>query len=627
MALLMPKTTPEQDAIGKKLRQKVRVRRGGITFVGPKGVGKTRIVGVVHSKAPKDEKTLNLFAACKTDHADKQAAEVGVATGCKPLTMGRLTTVKAALKSSASATFTITPTSLGNLLNPDHALHDKFIATLKASDVTCIRLALDEAHKAYGGSSNKPARIAAWREALAKEGIALVVTAVTATPLWDVKSKAQVGLANRACTVLGLEIGKGETAVEVLTDNMVAVSDEQAKAIFAVTRPLQTTAPEKFERRELAIPGGIERSAELAARIADARPLLLGLALDGPQGHIDRLNAFKGCTSMAVVQKVLDTYAIEGALPEEGVQCKVVVEAADGKLALSEEATLVRSNVILVVDTLEARKYLVEQLKDRAENDDDARPMEFFDLTTKDPATFNANLAGFHAATTRMTSGHNIGIIEPSQLEGSNEFGKNVFTILAIGDFPSYLLSQGAGRLARPVPMVAGDLVPVDGYNAVHLASKWQSAVRGALKARTSHTKPLPVAENELLTKYEAERKEELEELFGEAEEDETDTVYERVATSAKQLVKLDAAMCLLEPCDLATTYLGAVLDDEKKEALLAQAFGKKLGDEGGAKRDRAGSVLAKYAPSSVVAPDEDKEDEVMADADDAEVSDSDDEA
>ena len=56
--------------------------------------------------------------------------------------------------------------------------------------------------------SNKPARIAAWRKALAEEGIALVVTAVTATPLWDVKSKAQVGLAKRACTVLGLEVGE-----------------------------------------------------------------------------------------------------------------------------------------------------------------------------------------------------------------------------------------------------------------------------------------------------------------------------------------------------------------------------------------------------------------------------------
>ena len=183
-----PETTPEQGAIGKILRQKLRGhiqsanRRGGITLVGPKGVGKTRIVGTVHSKAPKDETTLNLFAACKTDHAEKQAAEVGVAAGCKPLTLGRLSAVKAALKSSASATFTITPTSFVNLLTPKRPLHEKCIGTLKELGVTCIRLTLDEAHKAYGGSSNKPARMAAWREALAEKDIALVLTAVTATP-------------------------------------------------------------------------------------------------------------------------------------------------------------------------------------------------------------------------------------------------------------------------------------------------------------------------------------------------------------------------------------------------------------------------------------------------------------
>ena len=73
MAKSVPNTTPEQLAIGKKLRQTLRghiqTRRGGITFVGPKGVGKTRIMGLVHSKAPKGERTLNLFAACVATHA------------------------------------------------------------------------------------------------------------------------------------------------------------------------------------------------------------------------------------------------------------------------------------------------------------------------------------------------------------------------------------------------------------------------------------------------------------------------------------------------------------------------------------------------------------------------------
>ena len=208
----MPNTTPEQVTIGKKIRQALRLHiptgRGGVTFVGPKGVGKTRIMGLVHSKAPKDEVTLNLFACCKTDHAEKQATDVGVAVGGKPLTLGRLSAVSAALKSSASATATLTPASFGNLLNPNHEFHKKFFGALKASRVTCIRLAIDEAHKAYGGCSNKPARIAAWREALSEHKVALVVTGVTATPLWDGKGKAQAGLAKRACTVLGVEVGE-----------------------------------------------------------------------------------------------------------------------------------------------------------------------------------------------------------------------------------------------------------------------------------------------------------------------------------------------------------------------------------------------------------------------------------
>ena len=55
MAKSVPNTTPEQVSIGKKLRQTLRGHiqtcRGGITFVGPKGVGKTRIMGLVRLRA------------------------------------------------------------------------------------------------------------------------------------------------------------------------------------------------------------------------------------------------------------------------------------------------------------------------------------------------------------------------------------------------------------------------------------------------------------------------------------------------------------------------------------------------------------------------------------------------
>ena len=75
--------------------------------------------------------------------------------------------------------------------------------------------------------------------------------------------------------------------------------------------------------------------------------------------------------------------------------------------------------------------------------------------------------------------------------------------------------------------------------------------------------------------------------------------------------------------CATHTRFMTCAANDEKKEALLEKAFGKKL-DEGCEKRDRAGSVLAKYAPVSAVASDE--EDEVMASANETEAPDSDEE-
>ena len=240
--------------------------------------------------------------------------------------------------------------------------------------------------------------------------------------------------------------------------------------------------------------------------MSDVDPLLVGIALDGSQGHIDRLIGFKTCVSKALVQKVLDDREIDKVLPKDGIDCHEVIDGDNGSPSLGNKVT-VRANAIIVVDTPVARKYLIEQLQDRAANDEDARPMKLFDFTTKDQATFQQNIKDFHSASKSMESGHPIGIIEPSQLEGSNEFGKNVFTIIAIGAFALHLLNQGAGRLARPVPMQAGDLVPVDGYRAVHLASQWQSALVGTLNSKFSQTKPLPESANEALNNYDEECK------------------------------------------------------------------------------------------------------------------------
>lgn len=608
-----PTPTPQQEACAKQMRGMLRkhmrnrvaddpaAHHRGITFKAPKGFGKTLTMGLVNKGISKKKKVLSLYIACKSDHAEKQAEQVGVAAGDKPLTVGRLYMLKASLANGkGSATFALTPTSGGALLNPDHKLNEGVITTATAAGVEVIHLIFDEGHKGYKGRHGKPALVAAFRRKLGKKGIDVHVTSVTDTPLWDVKGKEQPRLAQRACTFLGLEVGEGEEAVDVLSsdETMVAVTSEDAKDHFAITKPLQTAPPERFERREVAIPSGAP-TQELKAYVGDAKQLLLGLALDCCPGPFDdRTKGFRIVCSKANVQKVLDDYTIESVLPKDGVQCRKVEEEADGSLKLSDEVLTVRANAIIVADTPEARAHLEKELKDRADNDEGARPMEFFDFTTKDRATLDANIAAFHEATTRMKSGHPIGFMEPSQLEGSDEFGKNVFAMLAIGAFQPHLLNQGAGRMGRPVTMKAGDLVPVGGYKAVHLASSWQTKLGGALlKASLSEADALPDREAKLLTDYKAARKKEREELFGELDGDEPDPVLERVAATAKKLAKIDASKHLSEPFDLAKTYLeaeiGSTSDEEKgeKEMHLEHVFGR--GSLEG--RNREGSVLGKY--------------------------------
>ena len=607
----MPNTpTPEQEKVAKELRQKrksiIDKGGGGMTFKGAKGTGKTLMMGRVNRKKIKDRKQLNLYVACQTAYAEKHAADVGVEAGDKPLTLGRMKMLKERLRQSNAVTFTLTPVSGGNLLNPKQNIHDEFIKTVKQAGVDVIHLEMDEGHKDYKGRSSKPARVKAFCDVLRKEGITPVVTSITATPLWDVKGKDKERLAKRACTVHGNEVGEGQTALGVLEEGMVEVSAEDTAAIFAVTKPLQTPVPEAFEKCEVALPTATP-SQEVTEYTKDAKVLLLGLALEGAQGHIDRLCGVRACTSMAVVQKVLDDYMIEGELPKDGVPCKTVIEADDGTLSLSDEVVTVRSNVLIVTDTPEARKHLMEQLKDRAENEEGARAMTFFDLTTKDRATFNANLAGFVEATKTMESGHPVGFIEPQQLEGSNDFGKGCFTIITIGNFPPHVLNQGAGRLGRPVPMEVGDHVPVDGYKAIHMASKWQTTLTCALKSK-GKTLPKPVSD--LLAKYELKRKDELEELHGDVDDEDDDPTFDRVKKTAKQLAKIDADKHLLKPYDLAKTYMEAVLDEVKKEACLKEAFGSLLDkDDEDGPRGRTGSVLATYLPVATAASDDDGDD------------------
>ena len=215
---------------------------------------------------------------------------------------------------------------------------------------------------------------------------------------------------------------------------------------------------------------------------------------------------------------------------------------------------------------------------------------------TKDRATFGQNVAAFVHATKTMPTGHAIAIIDPVQLEGSNDFGKNFFTILAVGAFPPHLLKQGAGRLGRAVKMEKGDLVPVDGYKAVQLASKWHTALASALRSKGKEV--LPKAAKDLLHDYKEARNRKLKGVFGDSYDvEKPDQLFQRVETTVKQLAKVDAAKHFLPPYDLAKTPRRRT----SQERLASWTPTTR-------RTPRAGSVLAKYSPTSNTAAGSDAE-------------------
>lgn len=522
-----------------------------------------------------------------------------------------------------------------------------------------MHLELDEVHKLYGGRGALPTLVAAWREYLRARRIVLIETGITATPKYAGEkapkaNKERERLAQRCCTLLGVPVAQKASAIATLAECTVEADAEATAAIFRETRQLQTRAPEGFESHTVAVLG-TRPSAELKGRLGDTKTLLLGLAVDGVDGHIDRFVAFKTCMSLAVAQAVVDADAgglLESVLGrKEGVKVHTVerkddvamvggedsdddAEEAEGNdaLQLSTAAATCRANTLLVADTPAAAKLIVDALKER--NDaEGARTVRIFDLATTDRGAFHKNMAGFMKAT-RASGGelhHPIGVIDPSQLESCNDFGKGCFNLVAVGALASQLLVQGPGRLGRAVPMEEGDVVPVDGYTAHHLSSKWQTTLATVFSRKPGAKESLAKPCQELLEKYEEKRKpeyaREMREDWGLEDEDEwpEDPLVERAACTAKQLHKVDKAKLLLAPHTLAKTYLEALLDEGKKKTLLDAAFG----EEG---------VLAKYkfahrsvsaavgAPQGIdfgdaAAEDDDDED------DDATVPDSDDDA
>ena len=243
------KLTPEQKA---KADEVCALRDGcladgtahrGQMLVGPPGDGKTGIVGCVNREdAPNGVKVLNLFVTSNPKQADAQADEVGA--DFKALTKRKIEskTFAEGLASSSHVTATITPTVLRNLVDgTDLKTSDALLDALLAAGYGAIHLQYDEVHKACVGRSKMPALAAAWRERLGVRKFTLIVTGITATPMYKGGGAHKSGnerarIAQRYCTLLGI---KGEACTD-LDERTVEIDTKCHEAITSVTRKLQT---------------------------------------------------------------------------------------------------------------------------------------------------------------------------------------------------------------------------------------------------------------------------------------------------------------------------------------------------------------------------------------------------
>ena len=299
------KLTPEQKEKAKKLRKlrdECLVPSSGDSggchgqmLIGPPGDGKTGIVGWVNRQPVRQPnlnnvKMLIIFVTSNPKQADAQADEVGAEFKALDKRKIQSRLFKSALRQrlSTNVVATMTPKVLRNLVDERdrHGVRKALIDALKYAELTAFHLQYDEIHKAFGGRSKMPTLMKAFSECLGAIGIHLVITGITATPLYKGEGASKAGkvrerLAQRCCMILRCPANaKDVTACDTIETCTVEIDDACHKKIVAKTGRLQAPAPKEFKTHEVAIPGP-QPSKNMCALLNDCKTLLHGIALQG----------------------------------------------------------------------------------------------------------------------------------------------------------------------------------------------------------------------------------------------------------------------------------------------------------------------------------------------------------
>jgi len=428
---------PSQVALARRATQSVNEGRP-VIICGPPGYGKTRVArGMLDSM--ERPATLTIYVAKTPALARSQAAEID-ALFKVPFVFSKLGGLLTAIQTSPPVRITMTQTMLKKLVY-EGTFDSKLMAPL--GDPT-IHVVLDEAHGYYATTNARPSN--AMRSLLQTHPTTLRVTGITATPqLDDHATKATSLFGAEPCVVEYTSAEEEQFAAELL-------SHQPRRATWKI---IPLPSPEDVEEDE---------RAALAS-------ITVGNCKAQPRVNIEGWMARDNLLNKILASQVLGSDG--GRLFQQlrypkGVSMRRVQE--DGSFA-----KITRTESVLVCFHKPAGNETALHDLESLTEAEGVRPFAVHDLRSGDlAAAAVAREAFFQDVTT--TDKTVIGIVDKGQTEGSNDFAKNVSTIVAVGNWSPAELTQLGGRLGRPCTLETNDLIP-DAHCLLHVTSEWALAV------------------------------------------------------------------------------------------------------------------------------------------------------
>ena len=441
---------PSQEALAQRFVETAEKVPTGLIIDNPPGLGKTRTLRCALDKMEQvgGPHTVDLvvYVAKTPALARSQAVEVGSHYKV-PMNMSHVKGLANALrqKNSTDSIRVCTTHTMFKSLFSKYNFVDNFMTPLGSP---CMHIVLDEVHRFYTKRSSLSTAMAAVRKYVCK----MRVTGLTATPqLDDHEGKAE--------SVLG---GKPQ---------VIKYTDDEAELFRKDLMSHCPTSNAKWKTEKLNLsPAKDERVAEYMGPLST---IVVGNVKNQGDVSINAWNARNSQIAKIIATQVHGDDNTGGELFKK-LSTKPVWKRVEEDGSNSDKK---RPHSALVVHRHPAGGELHHEMLKSLVDEEGVQPFTVHDLRATDLATFHETLERFTKDVT-TTDGMVLAIVDKRQIEGTNDYAKNVSAIVAVGEWTSAELTQLGGRLGRPCVLHEGDLVP-EAFTLIHFESKknWASEV------------------------------------------------------------------------------------------------------------------------------------------------------